>query len=70
MRRFWQLLAAVYVTVVLGSLVTTAEPVLCAATVPSAGWRSVYRWCAVEVPYSGELVEEIDEEEEVPRVAV
>ena len=70
MRRLWQTVAAVYVTVVLGSLVATAEPVLCAAVVPSAGWRSVYRWCAVEVPYSGEAVEEDDVEEGVGHVAV
>ena len=69
MRRLWQLLAAVYVTVVFAWLLATAEPAVCLATVPSAGWRSVYGWCAVEVPYSGEAVEEIDEEE-VGHVAV
>ena len=46
----WQGLAAVYATVVLGWLVATAEPAVCLAAVPSAGWRSVYRWCHVSVP--------------------
>ncbi len=47
MRRVWQLLAAVYVTVVLGGLIVTTDPAACLAGVPSAGWRSVYESCHV-----------------------